>query len=220
MERDLIIQGNGSTAGGDFRDVKINGIGKVAGDVNCARYIVRGKSEVNGNISAKFVQVAGSSLIRGNLKASEVSINGRADITGALTGERIKVNGKVRTHGNSEAKFFDLNGACTIDGKLKSKLIHMTLDGRSQVRTIAGETIRTRIRSDWMYWLLSKLGSRTTPVLQVDTLEGDDLELVHTHAKIIRGHHVRLGPGCQVERVEYEKLDLHPDAEVKVKEKR
>jgi len=39
--------------------------------------------------------------------------------------------------------------------------------------------------------------------LKVDIIEGDDVYLENTIAKIVRGDNINLGPGCKIELVEY-----------------
>jgi hypothetical protein len=49
----------------------------------------------------------------------------------------------------------------------------------------------------------------------VDTIEGDDIYLEHTTAKVMRGDTVDIGDGCEIDLVEY-RTDLKktPDASV------
>ncbi|MDR6225154.1 polymer-forming cytoskeletal protein [Desmospora profundinema] len=219
--QDLVIHGAGSAAGGDYRDVKIKGAGKVAGGVSCRLFTVRGSSEVDGDLHAHKVEVTGTSVVRGQLEANEVRLDGRIDIIGKLSGEGMKIRGEVRTHGDCEAEFLDLRGKFSIDGLLNGGIIHLTLYGRSKAREIGGGTIRVRRKASWIQAVLFKVGiDRHSAVLQVNTIEGDDLELAYTHAKVVRGNHVRLGPGCKVERVEYSELHLDQTSHVGEKVKR
>ena len=39
--------------------------------------------------------------------------------------------------------------------------------------------------------------------LTVDTVEGDNIRLECTHAKVVRGKRVEIGPGCDIDLVEY-----------------
>lgn len=54
-----------------------------------------------------------------------------------------------------------------------------------------------------------------TNVLTTEIVEGDDIHLEHTRAKVVRGNRVTLGPGCEVDLVEY-KEHFHQDKSAKV----
>ncbi|MGA8943178.1 MAG: hypothetical protein WB502_10735, partial [Thermoactinomyces sp.] len=52
--------------------------------------------------------------------------------------------------------------------------------------------------------------------LSADVIEGDEIELEYTRAKVVRGKNVKIGPGCKVDLVEYQdSYDADSDAEVK-----
>ena len=51
--------------------------------------------------------------------------------------------------------------------------------------------------------------------LTVDIIEGDDIYLENTHAKVVRGNNITLGPGCEIELVEY-KNDFKQDKEAEI----
>lgn len=39
--------------------------------------------------------------------------------------------------------------------------------------------------------------------LEVETIEGEDIDLESTKAELVRGRNVVIGAGCEIERVEY-----------------
>jgi hypothetical protein len=39
--------------------------------------------------------------------------------------------------------------------------------------------------------------------LTVRIIEGDDIYLENTHAKVVRGNNIEIGPGCEIKLVEY-----------------
>ena len=51
--------------------------------------------------------------------------------------------------------------------------------------------------------------------LVADIIEGDDIYLENTHAKVVRGNNITLGPGCEIAFVEY-KNDFKQDKEATV----
>ena len=51
--------------------------------------------------------------------------------------------------------------------------------------------------------------------MTADSIEGDHLDLAYTTAKVVRGNHVRIGPGCKIDRVEYRQaLTRSKDAQI------
>ena len=51
--------------------------------------------------------------------------------------------------------------------------------------------------------------------LVTDLIEGDDIYLENTHAKVARGNNITLGPGCEIGIVEY-KNDFKQDKAAEV----
>jgi hypothetical protein len=56
--------------------------------------------------------------------------------------------------------------------------------------------------------------------VEADTIEGDEIFLENTHARIVRGKKITIGEGCEIEMVEYsESLEVSPKARVKHQKK-
>lgn len=67
--------------------------------------------------------------------------------------------------------------------------------------------------------LWNKLASSFIPKLKPELIakmiEGDVLDLEYTNAEVVSGGVVKIGPGCNIGRVEYlSELTVHPDATV------
>lgn len=219
--RNLIIAGSGSAGGGEFDAVKISGKGQVHGDVACDVFKTNGASDIFGNVQAKTMTVNGASKLEGNLEVGEWKIQGSADVKGKVSGEVIKVEGFVKIEGDCEAENF--TGKChfTIGGMLNAGFIDIDLYGACSVKEIGGETIR--IQKEMSFIRLKEMIKSMfnySDKLTVDTVEGDDIYLEYTKAKVVRGNHVKLGTGCEVELVEYkESFEQDKDAKVKQSEK-
>ncbi|MEX2460391.1 MAG: hypothetical protein WD469_03695 [Paenibacillaceae bacterium] len=82
-------------------------------------------------------------------------------------------------------------------GKLDIKLYQ-----DSQVKEIGGEKIRIR-RASQLHPFNFFFKPSSQAVLSVSVIEGDDIYLKHTKAKVVRGNRVIIGPGCEIELVEY-----------------
>lgn len=187
----LVISGIGSAAGGTYQNLNVQGVAKVHGDVDCVLCLVEGVVEVNGNV-----------------KVQTMHIRGKAKIRGHVLGEDVKVDGELTIAGNCEAEKFDVAGGFVIDGLLNAGQISIRLHGRAKVREIGGEQIR--VEGGPRFGLFKR--GRT---LSVDSVEGDDVYLEYTIARAVRGNKVNIGPGCEIDLVEY-RTDFQQAKEAKI----
>ncbi|MFI5144671.1 MAG: polymer-forming cytoskeletal protein [Ignavibacteria bacterium] len=220
---DLKINGAGNTAGGKFNDVIINGVGDINGDVECINFKANGASSIIGNLNSKAAKINGSTSIRGDLTSDELKVNGSAEINGAIEVKESKINGEVKLNGNMKAESVELHGwmkisgdcnaesfvssgGFSITGMLNADDIEIKLHGPCKAKEIGGEkisvkkgnefTLKKIIKSIFTSWDLNGK-------LSADLIEGDDIELEATKAKIVRGKNVTIGSDCEIELVEY-----------------
>jgi len=215
--RDLLINGFGSSSGGEFELASINGKGKVIGDIVCKHYDCNGFATVNGNIKAETVTINGKSTINGDVDAESISIDGHSSMSGkvdtetirisgsgsiggSLRGEQIKINGKASIGGDCEAEDFVSEGIFTIGGLLNAETIDILLYGDCKAKEIGGQTIRIRQK---IHGLMKIIKSLYPTRLVTDVIEGDDLHLEGVKAKIVRGNNVTIGQNCEINLVEY-----------------
>ncbi|GGE15101.1 hypothetical protein GCM10011571_15800 [Marinithermofilum abyssi] len=232
-KNNLVIAGSGSTSGGNYNDVKINGEGRVNGDLECVHFRTNGKSEVKGGIQAESVQVHGVSKVAGEVKVQQFKVNGHAEvqadvkseevkvygyaeIKGRLSSEEVEIKGGVSIKGDCEAERFSVKGGFHIEHMLNAGNIAIDLYRTSKVKEIGGEKITIRKPS---HSLLDKVKMifNLSGELSAESIEGDDIYLEHTRAKVVRGNHIHIGPGCEIDRVEY-KGSFKSDKEAKVRD--
>jgi cytoskeletal protein CcmA (bactofilin family) len=196
--RNLIIAGIGSTNGGNVYLAKIDGYGTVTGDIECAIFTVNGRADIHGSV-----------------KANSAEINGTINVEGNLIAESIKLAGKAAIKGKCEAEKFNANGRLDI-GTLNAEKIQITLHGSSSIAEIGGEHIEIRKQRGIAFTkLLNALSIPPFDKLTVQTIEGDEIYLEHTVAAVVRGTNVTIGPGCEIDLVEYKtKLDLHKSSKI------
>jgi cytoskeletal protein CcmA (bactofilin family) len=175
--RDLKISGTASSNGGVFRNVSIQGEGDVAGNVEC------GRLKVMGNLN-----------IHGELKAKDIRIMGNLELDGNCHCEEMKLTGDTKIHGDCSAEAFRVSGGFTIDGLLNAGKIDIRLYGPGKVTEIGGDNIRVKLP----FRVFS--GYKT---LTADVIEGDEIHIEQTKAKVVRGNKVFVGNGCEIELVEY-----------------
>lgn len=233
-----VISGSGQLSGGNYEFVTISGSGVVNGDIVAADVKISGSAKFRGNVSAREVKVSGSARIKGSVEAGEVKFSGSGAVDGhlhaqsihssgslsckdAIRSEKIKISGHLSADGDVEAESFKSSGGFKIKGLLNASQIHVRMNGMSYAREIGGDRIevevapfnffwRTLIRAAQLFGWGSRLGLRS------ELIEGTDVTLEWTEARVVRGQRVGIGPGCRIDLVEYsDSIFIDPEAEVK-----
>jgi cytoskeletal protein CcmA (bactofilin family) len=221
MERvnvtDLNMHGVGSASGGHYRNVTIEGVSRIDGDLSCERFTLNGVGTVKGSVrSSELFDLNGKMTAFGEIEAPALTVNGHLTLHGRMRGDDVKLNGFAEVHGGCDAERFYSEGGLTVGGLLNAGSVDIFLQGRTQVGEIGGEriTVQKSRRKDWSR-LLKWVVPRFQPGLRTSAIEGDEIELQLTTAGIVRGNRVVIGPGCKIGRVEYaEELIVHPDSRV------
>ncbi|CAI6085983.1 hypothetical protein [Cohnella sp. JJ-181] len=213
---DLKMDGIGTVAGGVYRTVNINGVCKVDEDIAAQKFDVKGRIRIRGNLTADELDVDGTMSVGGALSAERASFDGVVTIEGGYAGQQLRMNGMLEVGGDCEADVIEGEGAFKIGGLLNAGTIRLKLQGRGSAREIGGETIcigkgRTGAWHALWKWMVPGIA----PELKAGVVEGDDIELDHATADIVRGDRVAIGPGCVIGRVEYQtELRKHPSARI------
>ncbi|WP_339146145.1 MULTISPECIES: polymer-forming cytoskeletal protein [unclassified Sutcliffiella] len=233
---DLILSGHSESAGGSFIKVEINGHGALHGDVECKNFECNGSAKINGNITAHHAAINGSTKVQGNFSSEVMEIHGDLTIDGTaffrkmeikghtrvkktIKGDDILLDGIIKVAGDCEVEKAELNGAFTIDGLLNADHVEISLHGKSTVKEIGGEVITvSRNRQPILH--LDKLIKALRRELHANIIEGDVVKLEYTRARVVRGNSVEIGPGCEIEFIEYSSnLKVSEKALVKKSEK-
>ncbi|MBV6714436.1 polymer-forming cytoskeletal protein [Paenibacillus chitinolyticus] len=218
ITNDLSISGSGSADGGRYRNARINGNGRIDGDLECRSYksaghshvygslaarevIIRGSGSVSGNVRSELVSVSGNGEFRGDVAGRQFKVNGSAGIGGSLTADTAVIRGSVQINGDCEAEKFEAYGGFEVGGLLNAGQIDIRLFGPCRAREIGGESIQVK-KNGFLNSLASLFGSKLTS-LEAGIIEGDVIYLEHTSASVVRGRDVKIGPGCEIGRVEY-----------------
>ena len=238
--KDLKINGDGSASGGVYEGIKINGSGRINGDVDCEYFKCNGDAKVIGSVVTQSTKVNGTATVTGNLKteefkvtgffkvggnveAKETKINGQAELEKNLSADTIEINGELKLTNDCNAETFHTNGAFSIGGLLNAGDVKLKPYGPCKVKEIGCEKIDVRrgnafnIRSI-ITSVFPSYDSKTA--LTVETIEGDDIYLENTKAKVVRGNNVEIGTGCNIELVEYKTSYSKTDDAVVKEEKK
>ncbi|MFE7062119.1 hypothetical protein ACFVAD_08200 [Sutcliffiella sp. NPDC057660] len=231
---DLIINGSGSVGGGTYNRVLINGSGTIVHDLKCVDLECNGAGKITANVHAMNTTIKGSSTITGNLLSERVQIQGHASVKGqmhfqqievmgattvgkSVKGEQLTLEGSIDIGEDCECESFQASGSFKIQGLLNADTINVTLHGKSYAKEIGGETITVKKRNTRS--IIDKFIKTFSKTLKSDVIEGDHIHLEYTKAKVVRGNIITLGPGCEIDLVEY-KQEFNADKHAIVKEKK
>jgi cytoskeletal protein CcmA (bactofilin family) len=213
----LSINGLGSSNGGNFDKVSINGKGTVNGDIDCHSFSCNGAGTVNGAVKAEKMKISGSAKITGKIYSTTLSVDGRGSfkedvyfdkmsisgsgsIGGNVKGEELKIQGQIGVEGNCEVEYFKSEGQFSIGGLLSAETIEIRTYGECKAKEIGGQTIKVKQETSFFLDLLKVVKSVK---LSADVIEGDDISLENTKAKVVRGNHIIIGENCDIDLVEY-----------------
>ncbi|WP_211749561.1 cytoplasmic protein [Paenibacillus sp. Marseille-Q4541] len=115
---DLNISGVGKSAGGVYRHVRVDGVGKFSSDMDCVSYEVNGNSGLQGNLRCERYVVNGAASVQGNMIAEEYQVNGSSKIEGGADTKQTRIDGICTIRENLETDKLIVNGKATVDGKL------------------------------------------------------------------------------------------------------
>ncbi len=213
--KDLKINGEGTVDGNlkATNNVSILGEGRLGGNVDCTDFKVNGEGEVDGNLKAEgTVTIRGETEIIGNLSAQKVKIQGEIEVNGELIADEAKITGNINTTGDCNAEIFTVEGGLTVDGLLNADVLKINLYWPCKVREIGGSEITVKKSGKLSFLGLKNIvmpGGRNE--LTAESIEGDDVYIENTNAKIVRGNNVTIGSGCKIEIVEYKENFKHDE---------
>jgi len=230
------IAGSGKLSGGVYDMVKVAGSGKIEGDIDANRITTAGSCKIEGKVKTKQMKTAGACKIIGDVQAKELKAAGSCSIEGkvqadlfkssgsgsvlkSVTAKEVELAGACKVGGDVEADHFTSHGSIDIGGLLSADEIQIKLGGRSKVREIGGERIEVR-RYGKGWRSIINFGGWGLGSLEAETIEGDEIYLEATKAKVVRGKKVVIGEDCEIDTVEYEEsIDVHESSTVKEKVK-
>ncbi|MCY9512844.1 bactofilin family protein [Paenibacillus apiarius] len=219
----LKIMGSSCAEGGTYDKVSILGDGEVNGNVECRLFTCAGTARVHGHVKSEEMKIRGTSHMEGSLlarklavqgqsdftdsvKAQEANISGMVNIGGSLQGERLKLRGSVEVQGDCEIETISAVGSFAVHGLLNVGSLDLRINWHCQAKEIGGESIMVRKGgglTNMLKFIPGIFQAMPDARLTSDIIEGDHIELEHTTAGIVRGNHVKIGPGCEIGRVEY-----------------
>lgn len=239
IKPNLKIVGDNSASGGHYNDVRIIGNSVVDGDIECIKFKSVGDTKINGSIKADHLRTVGSVSIEGSVQSDSIAITGDLKSTGDVRAGDLKITGGISTNGtikgdnirltgyvaakkNCEGESFRSDGQLSIGGLLNADEIDIRAYGQSGINEIGGDKIVVRKGRGILRVIKSALAAAgfCSEMLEVDSIEGDEIRLEYTKAKVVRGKDVIIDNGCNIELVEYkDSLRVRHGSTVKQKRK-
>lgn len=219
----LRVSGSGRFAGALLceGEARVSGSASVGGDIRAGTLHVSGSLNASKSVFAGTLQVSGSLKAAGDVEADEARISGGGKVQGALRGRSLRLSGSLSVEEGVECEELDMSGGFTANGLMNAESVRIRIGGRCKADEIGGETIDIR-KSDTENMaglrFLGAIFNSFTPerFLEANAIEGTSVYLENTRCAAVRGRRVEIGPGCQIDRVEYgESLSVDPDSEVR-----
>ncbi|MFC4812127.1 hypothetical protein ACFPB1_22865 [Paenibacillus sp. GCM10023250] len=216
---DLEVSGIGHAGGGEYYAVKLDGVCKVGGTVDCLTFEANGMTAVDGDVRAEQrLESNGKFTCFGALQSSGgLKLEGQITVNGPMRAERLDLNGYAKVRGDCEALQAKVRGAMIIEGRMTGDELDVKLEGPFEAENIRARHIAVRHSGKGgLRKLLDSLMPAWQARLNARVIEGDIVELEETTAETVRGRTVIVGPGCSIDCVAYSSdLVVHPQAQVR-----
>jgi cytoskeletal protein CcmA (bactofilin family) len=203
--RDLKISGSGKIMGNiTSEEFKCSGSSKIEGDIHAKEISISGSTKIESSVTAAEMSVSGSSRISGNLTCKEFSSSGSATIEGKFRGGELRSHGALKVEKECEVEKFISRGGVTINGLLSADKVDIKISHNSFIKEIGGEIIEVKIEhASKLIKQVVNFFMQRDDYLRSDLIEGDEIHLEHTKAKLVRGKNIVIGENCEIDAVEY-----------------
>lgn len=194
------IKGNLDATG----QVSVSGASDIDGDMNGNNVSISGVSKIKGSLVCDELTISGSSSINGDANANRLKVSGTSNVKGNLKGETIDIRGAADIGGDCECESFKAQGGFKIGGLLNAEDIDIRLYYKCTVNEIGGEKISVRKGDAFadIGRLIKNLFNFKESLI-VNCIEGDDIYLENTIAKVVRGNNITIGEDCEIDLIEY-----------------
>lgn len=179
---DISLEGIGKINGGNYKDIKISGVGTILNDITCEKADLEGVCKVNGNISCNDIFIEGTFNSNSSIEAND----------------KIIVNGYINCGENIQGREVSINGKLKVNGLLSGDEIKILFIGKNKVKEIGGEVI-TALQEKKSFIN----GTIISNKLISDSIEGDIIVLQNTECDLVRGKNITIKSGCKIKKIEY-----------------
>lgn len=227
----LNIYASASISGGNYNKIRIFGAAGVTGDLTANELIVFGSASLNGKCDINNMSIHGACKFHDSVKTNQLDIKGsckflnevKVDVMkvfGAVKFEEkvyrsklIEIYGSVKTQ-TLEADKILIEGSIKCEDQLNADLIEISSRASCVIKEMVGSEIIVKPKRK----LFTRVHSHKNydQGINVEVIEGDEIQLENVYAKVVRGNVVRVGPNCIIEKIEYhESLEVDKDSKIK-----
>ncbi|SHE47733.1 Polymer-forming protein [Seinonella peptonophila] len=231
--KSIQINGTGKITGSvESETFHISGTSKVLGSVRTNSLVCHGYSTINGGLVGEEVKVTGVIQVGKSSKIKQLSLHGHAkfeedleahtlyapgilSVQGNFRGHQLQSFGSLQVQKDCEVEEFKSRGVLKINGLLNAETIEIMPYTNSKIQEIGGQNIKIQYPNDYLFQTMIKKFFDWSGILEVDVIEGEEIYLECTKAKIVRGNRITIGRNCQIESVEYkDSLEILENAHV------
>lgn len=215
----LQMSGLGKSEGGVFSEVRLEGVQRLYGNVQCLDFFSEGV------LKAKAIECQNSFSLEGvggisSLKASTIMIEGSCQVKETVIGQALHVEGYLSTGGVVKVETAQIVGKVKFKEAFEATKINLSFGAASSFDVISATEVKIsrdlggnesqtchgieRFQRGRKYEITGQL------------IEGETIEIDSCRVYAIYGDEIKIGPNCQINEVAYkDSLEIHPSAVVK-----
>lgn len=193
MKRKGNIDGIGSIGSGEYDQIKIDGIGKIKGDVSAASVNADGMLKIKGRVLTDELNIDGIARCFRDIKTKKADIDGILKMRrSSLDAGELRCDGAIICTREINADSVTVHGMCSVK-RIYGDRIELLHESKSSEK----ESQKTILRLGRLYF------GRKISVDHniVDEIECTSLTAENLKAKIIRSGEVTLSKGCVIDRL-------------------
>lgn len=216
----------------DAERIKTAGSCTIEGDVRAGEVKIAGSHIVEGTLRGKEITSAGSLRVSDGVEAEKFLSRGGFEIGGLLSAEEVKIElggGKVAEIGGARIEvrrrgpFWNWRRrrehrrSPHMDAHIHEKRVKLgeALEDVFEEIGHIGEEVERAVGESLGYAFSHSWPGRGSHHLEANTIEGDEIFLEDTRARVVRGKKIQIGEGCEIGTIEYsESLEIHPSSSV------
>lgn len=183
------IEGIGTMNGGQFMELKVEGVGSNKGDIKADKIVVEGVFKSTGYIEADLIDCEGVCDIFGNIRAKKISIEGVVNMKDnqKMEAETLYCEGCLNSGGDLYVDSLKAAGC------IKAKGIYGdSIDLNSFGKSMSG----FRKLLEKINICSNSFGSKVT------IIEATKINLSGVIAQTVNGHDIVIGPGCVIDTID------------------
>ncbi len=214
---DVQINGGGAVDGGTYRNVTVNGVGTVRGDIACDVLRVNGAATVNANVRANTIEVNGTARIDGVVEAFTLTVNGEATLAKGAGVTTVLSKGRLSVFGDLNVRSFESHGSVAVTGtltgedvvaegvysgdRISATTVDLGLHGSSKVREIDARKVSVHAGTGWAGLnILSVFGERR---LMAQSIAANVVSIDLTTVDTVRAGNAVIGAGTRIGSLAY-----------------